>query len=100
MPRLSWAFVSYHALIAAYLTLRPHSTVRSISDQLGISERRVAGIIRELREAGYLTVTKDGARNRYAVTLDAPMRWPLFAAYPISRVIEPLATLLRDSLPS
>jgi hypothetical protein len=45
--------------------------MRELSATLGVSERRVAKIVRELEAAGMLTVAKDGKRNVYAINEEA-----------------------------
>ncbi len=52
--------------------------MRELAQQAGITERRAAQIIRELREAGYLTVERAGRRSRYCVQEQRPLdRFPL-----------------------
>jgi len=43
---------------------------------LGITERRVHGIITDLAEAGYVITQKDGRRNRYQIQAHLPVREP------------------------
>ena len=43
---------------------------------MGITERAVQRIVTDLEEAGVLTRSRDGRRNRYAVNEAEPLRHP------------------------
>lgn len=43
---------------------------------VGITERAARSILRDLEDAGYLSRTKLGRRNRYEVHPDGPLRHP------------------------
>jgi DNA-binding transcriptional ArsR family regulator len=45
-----------------------------MADRLGLSERGVALILRDLREAGYLTSRREGRRVYYTVVAEKPLR--------------------------
>jgi DNA-binding transcriptional ArsR family regulator len=45
-----------------------------MADRLELSERGVALILRDLREAGYVTSRREGRRVYYRVVPDKPMR--------------------------
>jgi hypothetical protein len=54
----------------------PTIRLRDIAADGGITERTAAQIVNDLEEAGYLTKTRDGRRNRYQVHQDLPLRHP------------------------
>ena len=60
-----------HGLVLLHVAREPRCTMRQLSGALGVSERRVAEIVRELEAAGMLSVSKDGKRNVYAINEDA-----------------------------
>jgi len=45
-----------------------------MADRLELSERGVALILRDLREAGYVTSRREGRRVFYSVVAEKPMR--------------------------
>ena len=51
-------------------------TAREIAQQVQITERAVQGIIRDLKEAGYLSLFRNGRRNVYTIHRDLPLRHP------------------------
>jgi hypothetical protein len=54
----------------------PRVRLRDIADSVGITERTAALIVTDLEQAGYLTKTRDGRRNRYEVHGELPLRHP------------------------
>ena len=63
----SWTFITNHTAILMAIVADPTLTVRQLAQQVGITERRAAQIIKDLREAGYLKVERVGRRSRYQV---------------------------------
>lgn len=63
----SWTFITNHTAILLAIAEGPTLTVRQLAQQVGITERRAAQIIKDLREAGYLEVERVGRRSRYQV---------------------------------
>ena len=67
-----------HTLVLLAIVHDPIARLRDLAQQAGITERRAAQIIRELREAGYLTVERSGRRSHYCVQEQRPLdRFPL-----------------------
>jgi DNA-binding MarR family transcriptional regulator len=69
-------FLTNHADVLAYLRGNPSGRLRDVSEAVGITERRVAAIVDDLGQAGYVTKTRDGRRNRYVVHDRLPLRHP------------------------
>jgi DNA-binding MarR family transcriptional regulator len=67
-----WTFFSNHSHVLFCLARDPDITLREVAEQVGITERAVQRIVGELEQAGVLTRTRDGRRNRY--TLDPEVR--------------------------
>ena len=51
--------------------------MRDVALSVGITERAVQLIVRDLHEAGYLEVQRVGRRNTYTVVMNRPLRHPL-----------------------
>lgn len=75
----SWTFLSNHAHVLVCLAADPDTRVRDIAAEVGITERRVNGILADLEEAGIITVYKSGRRNSYEIDRRARLRHPLEA---------------------
>lgn len=75
----NWTFLSNHAHVLVCLAADPNTRVRDIAAEVGITERRVNGILADLEEAGIITVYKSGRRNSYEIDRKARLRHPLEA---------------------
>ena len=69
-----WRFVTNHAHVLETIAGDPTLRLRDIAADVGITERTAAQIVNDLQEAGYLTKTRDGRRNRYEVHDELPLR--------------------------
>lgn len=67
----SWGFLTNHALVMIYVVCHPDSTVREISDGVGITERATLAILRELDDGGIVDRHRDGRRNTYTMNFAA-----------------------------
>jgi hypothetical protein len=83
----SWRFVTNHGHVLACIAADPDTRLRDIAATVGITERAVGQIINELEQAGYLTKTRVGRRNRYAVHDELPLRHPLHRHHTIGELI-------------
>jgi DNA-binding Lrp family transcriptional regulator len=86
-----WSLVSNHGHVLAYITGEPDARLRDIAEGVGITERTAAQIVNDLEQAGYLTKTRVGRRNRYQIEGEREVRTPLV---PIMSVGQVLALLL------
>jgi DNA-binding transcriptional ArsR family regulator len=75
--RAAWTFLTNHAHVFISVAADPTVRVRDLALRVGITERAVQRILRELEEAGYLTTDKDGRRNVYRVKPHLPFRHPI-----------------------
>lgn len=75
----TWTFLSNHAHVLVCLAADPNTRVRDVAAEVGITERRVNGILADLEEAGIITVYKTGRRNSYEIDRKARLRHPLEA---------------------
>jgi len=76
MPHSNWTLFSTHGLVLFHIALRGDSTMREIAEELGITERRVAQIIKDLGDAAMLVTVRNGRRNNYVVNVEAHFRAP------------------------
>ncbi|PZG18308.1 MarR family transcriptional regulator [Nonomuraea aridisoli] len=83
-----WTFLTHHARVLVEIARDPEIRLRDIAATIGITERAVQGIVRDLYEAGYLHRDKVGRRNRYSLNLDRTFRYPTEAGLPVRVLIE------------
>ena len=66
-----WTLVTSHGLVLLYVAVNPDATIREVSERLGLTERRIADIIRDLSKAN-VTLVKIGFQS-----LSRPSEFPL-----------------------
>lgn len=88
--------MSNHGHVLVCLALDPEVRMRDIADQVGITERAVQLIVRDLQEEGFVVTHKVGRRNRYAVVNSQRFRHPLESDVRIGAFTD----LVRDSRPT
>jgi hypothetical protein len=62
-----WTFFSNYGHVLVCLARDPRTRLRDVAAEVGITERAVQKIVRDMQDAGYLTVTKQGRCNRYRI---------------------------------
>jgi hypothetical protein len=82
-----WRFVTNHAHVLACVAEDPSGRLRDIAATVGITERAVGQIVGELEQAGYLTKTRVGRRNRYEVHGELPLRHPQHRHHTVGELI-------------
>jgi DNA-binding transcriptional regulator LsrR (DeoR family) len=87
-PPSSWSFLTNHAHVLAWLAAHPAARMRDVAAEVGVTERAVQRIVAELEEGGYLTITREGRRNRYAVDRKRPLRHPLHARCTVADLLD------------
>ena len=83
-----WTFLSNHGHVLVSLARDPDARMRDVADAVGITERAVQHIVRELVDQGYLRKEKVGRRNRYAVAQDAHFRHDLESAVTVGAFLQ------------
>jgi predicted transcriptional regulator len=71
-----WTFLTNHAQVLLCIARNQSVTAREIAAQVGITERAVQRILRDLHEGGYVSHTREGRSNHYAIHAEEPMRHP------------------------
>lgn len=71
-PRIMrrWGFLTTHALVLIYVTQHPYSTVREISEAVGVTERSGHSVLRDLRDSGIMDAERSGRRNSYTINFE------------------------------
>jgi predicted transcriptional regulator len=75
----AWTLLSNHGHVLVCLALDPDARMREVAVRVGITERAVQLIVRDLVDAGMVVVDKVGRRNRYTLAEEQPFRHPLEA---------------------
>ena len=70
----TWTFLSNHTQVLLCVAKNPDIRLRDVAETVGITERAAQRLLTDLVDAGYVTRTRVGRRNRYTVNRDAAMR--------------------------
>ena len=82
----------------AYVAADPDARLRDIANSVGITERTAAQIVNDLAQAGYLTKTRVGRRNRYQIDAETNVRLPRLPAMTIGQLLGLLLQALEQSV--
>jgi len=83
-----WNFLTNHGRALVSIAGDPGLRLREIADRLGVTERTAYGIVLDLTEAGYVTKSRDGRRNRYEIQSYLPVKDVLGTELTIGEVLE------------
>lgn len=86
-----WSLLTNHGRLLLAIENEPGLRVRDMADRLHLSERGVALILRDLREAGYVTSLREGRRVFYSVVPTKPLRSDLVRGRTVGQLIGLLA---------
>ena len=76
-----------HGHVLACVAADPDARLRDVAEHVGITERTAAQIVNDLEEAGYLTKTRVGRRNRYQIDDERKVRTPRLAMITIAQLL-------------
>lgn len=83
-----WTFLSNHAHVLICLSKDPEFRLKDVASLVGITERAVQAIVRDLVEAKILEKNKEGRRNVYIIKTKQKLRHALEANHSISELIQ------------
>ena len=63
----AWTLLSNHGHVLVCIASDPHMRLRDVAEKVGITERAVQKIVKDLQQAGYIEVRKQGRCNRYRI---------------------------------
>ena len=86
-----WSLLTNHGRLLLAIQSEPGLRVRDMAERLELSERGVSLILRDLREAGYVTSRREGRRVYYRVVLDKPMRRDSLRHQTVGQLLEVFA---------
>ncbi len=88
MSRTGWTFFTNHSHVLFYIYFHPELPMREIALKVGITERAVQNIVKDLIQEGALSIEKVGRNNSYRVNRDIPLRHPIESHRTISDLLD------------
>ncbi|MFE7772687.1 helix-turn-helix transcriptional regulator [Streptomyces sp. NPDC057445] len=98
-PRKAWTFLTNHTRVLSAIARDPWARIRDLASALDLTERTVQALVADLEEAGYLTHTREGRRNKYQVIMGGKFRHPAEGDRYIAPLLEILAGSAADEVP-
>lgn len=88
-PRKSeWTFMTNYSHVLLCLANDSSMRARQIAAEVGITERAVLSILKDLVEGGYVTVIKQGRCNSYSIDYNKPLKHPIEKHCSIGMILE------------
>lgn len=72
-----WTFFSNYGHVLVCLSRNHEARLRDVAADVGITERAVQKIVRDLQDAGFVTISKQGRCNRYRINRRKSLRHDL-----------------------
>jgi DNA-binding transcriptional ArsR family regulator len=91
-----WSLLTNHGRLLLAIENEPGLRVREMAERLHLSERGVALILRDLREADYVTARREGRRSFYSVVPEKPPRTDFVEHQTVGRLLQLLAEAERS----
>jgi biotin operon repressor len=82
-----WTFFSNHGHVLVCLARDREARLRDVAEQVGITERAVQKIVRDLQQEGFLEVTKRGRCNRYRINRRKSLRHSLESRCTVGKLL-------------
>jgi predicted transcriptional regulator len=79
--------VTNHGHVLACIAADPDARLRDIAATVGITERTAVEIVSDLEQAGYLSKTRIGRRNRYQIDGSRKVRAPRRPSMTVAQVL-------------
>ena len=86
-----WTFFSNHGHVFFCLARNGDARLRDVAMDVGITERAVQKIVKDLQQAGYIEVRKQGRCNRYRINRRKSLRHPLESHCSVSKLVNLVA---------
>jgi len=85
-----WTLFSNHGHVLVCLANNSQARLRDVSAAVGITERAVQNILRELQVSGLVQVSKHGRCNHYQINHRKPLRHPLEEHCTVGKLLQML----------
>jgi DNA-binding IclR family transcriptional regulator len=85
--------------VLLYVGRHPDARLRTVAEEVGITERAAHRILTQLSGEGYLHVTKEGRRNHYRVVPGKRLRHRANLGVPLQPLLDIINPLAEDLNP-
>jgi hypothetical protein len=92
-----WTFFSNYGHVLVCLARNNQVRLRDVALEVGITERAVQKIVKDMQEAGFLTVSKQGRCNRYRINRRKSLRHGLESHCNVGKLLALVGKPARES---
>jgi len=82
-----WTFFSNYGHVLVCLARDREMRLRDVAVEVGITERAVQKIVRDMQDAGFITVSKQGRCNRYQINRRKTLRHTLESQVTVGKLL-------------
>ena len=82
-----WTFFSNYGHVLVCLARDREMRLRDVAVEVGITERAVQKIVRDMQDAGFITVSKQGRCNRYQINRRKALRHGLESQVTVGKLL-------------
>jgi len=86
-----WTFFSNYGHVLVCLARNREARLRDVAAEVGITERAVQTIVRDMQDAGFITVSKQGRCNRYRINRRKSLRHALESHCSVGKLLSLVA---------
>ncbi len=86
-----WTFFSNYGHVLVCLARNPRARLRDVAQEVGITERAVQKIVKDMQAAGFLDVRKQGRCNRYRINRRKALRHGLESHCTVGKLLALIA---------
>ena len=86
-----WTVFSNHGHVLVCLANNNEARLRDVASAVGITERAVQKIVRELQQGGFISISKHGRCNRYDLNTRKNLRHPLQSSCTVGVLLKALS---------
>lgn len=83
-----WTFFSNHGHVLVCLASDDNARLRDVAIEVGITERAVQKIVKDLQTEGYIEITKQGRCNRYRINRRKGLRHDLQSHCTVGKLLQ------------
>lgn len=88
---VDWTVFSNHGHVLVCLANNNEARLRDVAAKVGITERAVQKIVRELQQSGFIGISKHGRCNRYVVNFEKKLRHPLQSSCTVGGLLKAIS---------
>jgi hypothetical protein len=91
-----WNFFSNYGHVLVCLARNNEVRLRDVALEVGITERAVQKIVKDMQDAGFLTINKQGRCNRYQINRRKSLRHGLESHCNVGKLLALLSTTAKE----